>query len=73
MKSVTVSAKDAAVRLLDAFYLEGRVLTEDEYASLRDALWRPDVPFLGRLDSNARSAAATKFGRLCDANIVRAA
>ncbi len=55
------SAKDAATRILDAFYLEGWVLTEEEYEPLRNALRRPAVLLLGCLDGKGRFAAVTEF------------
>ena len=61
------SAKGAATRILDAFYLEGRVLTEEEYAPLRAALRRPTVLLLGCPDGKGRSAAVTEFLRRHDA------
>jgi formyltetrahydrofolate deformylase len=57
---------------LDSFYLEGRVLSEEEYAPLRKAMCKPAVLLLGCPDDAGRPAAVTEFFRRHDADIVSA-
>jgi formyltetrahydrofolate deformylase len=71
-ESANASAKDAAAQVLDAFYLEGRVMCEQEYAPLRDAMRRPGVLLLGCPDGNGRAGAVTEILRQHDTDIVSA-
>ena len=55
------AATDAARRVLDAFYLEGRVLSDAEYAPLREALGRPSVLRLACPEGRGCMARVTEF------------
>ena len=61
-------ARDAARRVLDAFYLEGRVLSEAEYAPLREAMQRPHVLLLGCPDADRHADAVAEFFERQDAD-----
>jgi formyltetrahydrofolate deformylase len=65
-------ARSAATRVLDAFYLEGRVMPESEYAPLREAMRGSAVLLLGCPDGDGHAAAVTDFFQRHDAQVVSA-